>query len=160
MTNEQKAVLDGLAKRGQLTPDAVVEEAALPDSPLHSMFTWDDSLAAKRWRLEEARGIITSVTVIIERESREIQVVRYVRDPKRLAQRAGLRGRDNVEAEDERNGRIADLQELERLEAIVDRVGGLVDALGTKKASTMKPAFERVERGVAVLRQRVGPPPA
>jgi len=42
----------------------VVAAAQSPDSPLHPCFTWDDSEAAKQWRLEEARALIRNVRVV------------------------------------------------------------------------------------------------
>ena len=44
-----------------LKPEAVVAAASDPASPLHEHFTWDDSVAASKWRLEEARQLIRSV---------------------------------------------------------------------------------------------------
>ena len=46
------------AKRGVLTPEVVVEEAADPQSPLHGRFTWDDTEAARKWRLHEASQLL------------------------------------------------------------------------------------------------------
>ncbi len=45
-------------KRGALTPEIVVEEAADPMHPLHHRFTWDDSAAAVKWRLHEAGQLL------------------------------------------------------------------------------------------------------
>lgn len=47
---------------GQLRPVDVVEAAKPLDSPLHSRFEWDDSEAAQRYRLWQARQLI-AVTV-------------------------------------------------------------------------------------------------
>lgn len=53
-------------KRGGLiTPEQVVEAARDPKSPIHDRFTWDDTEAARKYRLEEARALIrVSVTVV------------------------------------------------------------------------------------------------
>jgi len=61
---ELQAIYD---KHGVLTPNLVVEEAKRPDHPLHRRFDWDDSVAARRWRLSQAGQLIRSVTVIVER---------------------------------------------------------------------------------------------
>jgi len=53
-------------KNGAIKPATVVQEASSPSSPLHSYFTWDDTEAAKKCRLEEARSIIRSVRIIHE----------------------------------------------------------------------------------------------
>ena len=46
------------ANGGVLQPEKVVEHAANPDSALHSAFEWDDSEAAQKYRLEQARQLI------------------------------------------------------------------------------------------------------
>lgn len=51
------------AKRGTLTPKVVVEEARRANHPLHSRFEWDDSVAAKRYREDQAGELIRSVMV-------------------------------------------------------------------------------------------------
>jgi len=43
---------------GVLLPKAVVEAARSQNSPLHSWFEWDDSVAAEAYRLEQARYLI------------------------------------------------------------------------------------------------------
>jgi len=46
-------------KNGEvLRPEDVVEEARDPRSPLHDQFDWDDSEAAHKWRLHQARNLI------------------------------------------------------------------------------------------------------
>lgn len=51
---------------GLLMPGDVVESAKDTDSPLHNYFTWDDSEAAKKWRIEEAKTLIRSYSVYNE----------------------------------------------------------------------------------------------
>ncbi len=43
---------------GMLRAEDVVEFAKNPETILHKRFTWDDDVAAQRWRLLEARAII------------------------------------------------------------------------------------------------------
>lgn len=59
-TDAIRKELEQLAEQhdGLVTPGAVVERARDPESPLHDRFTWDDSEAAERWRLEEARQLL------------------------------------------------------------------------------------------------------
>lgn len=52
--------------QGLLKPEAIVAAAQDPNSPLHGQFTWDDDEAARRWRLEQARFLIKSYTVVYE----------------------------------------------------------------------------------------------
>lgn len=53
--------------RGMLTPALVVEVAADPDHELHDRFEWDESEAARRYRLVQAGDLIRSVTVRVDR---------------------------------------------------------------------------------------------
>lgn len=50
-------------EHGILTAPMVVEAAQKPDSPLHNYFEWDDSVAAKNYRLWQARVLISNVQV-------------------------------------------------------------------------------------------------
>lgn len=51
---------------GRLSPEWVVHEAKSKRNPLHSLFEWDDNVAAQNWRVDQARGVIRSVEVVIE----------------------------------------------------------------------------------------------
>lgn len=51
------------AGAGELTPEAVVADAHHPTSPLHPLFEWNDSEAARQHRLAQARALIRSVVV-------------------------------------------------------------------------------------------------
>jgi hypothetical protein len=46
---------------GRLTPRNVVDAARDPANPLHRRFEWDDSVAAERYRLAQARQLIQTV---------------------------------------------------------------------------------------------------
>ena len=80
---EIRAELERLALEGggRLTPEAVVQEAADPASILHTSFTWDDSEAAAKQRLFEARTLIRSVKISVTTERVTVQAPFFVRDP-------------------------------------------------------------------------------
>lgn len=50
---------------GFVTPEDVVEFAKNPATSLHHVFTWDDSLAAEKYRLQEARQILRVVVSVL-----------------------------------------------------------------------------------------------
>lgn len=53
---------------GTMTPEQVVEYAKKnKDSELHAQFDWNDTVAAKKYRLEQARHIIRLNVVVIDR---------------------------------------------------------------------------------------------
>lgn len=54
---------------GSLTQEAVVERARSANSVLHDHFTWDDSEAAEKWRLNEAGEIIRSIVIDVTRSN-------------------------------------------------------------------------------------------
>lgn len=51
------------ANGGRLTPEAVVEAAKDPDSPLHGEFEWDKAKAAHQHWLHQARMLIADLTI-------------------------------------------------------------------------------------------------
>lgn len=64
---------------GALTPEQVVEDAKEPTSPLHDYFMWDNAKAAAQWRLDQARYLMRSITVVIKREdTKEEESARYL----------------------------------------------------------------------------------
>jgi hypothetical protein len=71
MKREIKEALDEIAQSdasGRLQAQAIVERAKARSSVLHQCFTWEDGKAASLWRLEEARGLIRSYSVVIEQQ--------------------------------------------------------------------------------------------
>lgn len=58
---------------GFLRPHDVVEYARNPETKLHERFTWDDSEAAEKWRLAEARAIIRVVVSVNEQTSEKVR---------------------------------------------------------------------------------------
>lgn len=63
---EEFKSLMGKRSDGLLKARDVVELAKNEASPLHEYFTWDDTEAARKWRLEEAKLLIRSYTVYNE----------------------------------------------------------------------------------------------
>ena len=51
-------------KHGRLDAEVIVAEARSKKSPLHEIFEWNDSIAAKKYREEQARLLCRSVVVI------------------------------------------------------------------------------------------------
>lgn len=74
--------LQGIRQRqGSLTAALVVQEAALPTSPLHNYFQWDDTAAAHAWREQQAYYLLRSVAVRVEsgEETRQVRAFVVVR---------------------------------------------------------------------------------
>lgn len=46
------------------TPEEVVEKAKDPESELHKCFEWDDSVAAEKYRIVQAREVLRSIVYV------------------------------------------------------------------------------------------------
>lgn len=95
----QEALLAIFRVRGYLDAASVVEEAESPDSPLHSHITWDDTIAASKRRLDEARKLIRSVKINITDVDGGLRQVNYFVSSKPAAQAA--LGNDQAEIDQE-----------------------------------------------------------
>ena len=52
-------------KHGMLTAEGVLKEAKKKRHPLHNHFDWDNTKAAKRWRVHQANMLISQATVTL-----------------------------------------------------------------------------------------------
>lgn len=148
-----RSEIAALEHGGRLTPRAVVDAARDPKSALHDQFEWDDTVAAEKWRLDQARDIITSVKITVTVDKRTLSVVRYTRDPKQVG--TNEQGYVSLDSIKRRPADVAALLEYEltRLDAILDRVRDLITALGAKPAQVKK--LERTEASVKQLRSAI-----
>lgn len=70
---EAQVVGEALEQMGSFTPTDVVEAARPDTSPLHEHFEWDDLKAAEKYRLHEARQIVSHIAVIVKVNGRDTQ---------------------------------------------------------------------------------------
>ena len=63
---------------GECGPERIVEYAKDDSTELHKCFEWDDTKAAERWRVQQARMVCNSLTVTIEVEEAEPISVRII----------------------------------------------------------------------------------
>jgi hypothetical protein len=132
--NQKKAIAKRLkeielANNGILTPDAVVQEAKDPDSVLHELFEWDDGVAGHKYRIEQARTIISSVKVIIRTETTSVNAVYYVRDPEAKHKEQGYVSLTTLSG-DLHLARESVINEFSRVSACLQRAKIHADALG------------------------------
>lgn len=66
------------ARRGELTPAGVVDEARPEGSPLHHRFEWNDGIAGERYRQVQASELIRSVKIIYSDQPVEKSVRGFV----------------------------------------------------------------------------------
>jgi hypothetical protein len=95
-----KPLLEALRRledgHGRLVPEDVVEAAREPSSPLHGYFTWDDTEAAARYRLDQARTLIRSVRYERQTTTHTVRVVGYARDPDAGPREQGYRSTEKL----------------------------------------------------------------
>lgn len=62
-------MIEDLHSKGtEVTPELLVELSRDPDSPAHDEFEWDDTVAAEKYRTEQARLLIAHIRIIREEE--------------------------------------------------------------------------------------------
>ena len=83
VTPDVEEAIAALAAAGDLTAPRVVEEARAESSPLHAHFDWDDTTAAHKHRLEQARTLIRRVRLEVTVHEHVFRVPAYVHDPSR-----------------------------------------------------------------------------
>jgi hypothetical protein len=73
--------LISLESAGRLTPADVVKKASDPRSPMHRYFTWDDSVAARKYREDQARALISDFTLTVKVNRTEFVMQEFVHVP-------------------------------------------------------------------------------
>lgn len=56
---------------GELNPRTVVDEAKSSSSPLHNYFDWNNTSAAEKFRVQQAREMINHLTIVVNYETGE-----------------------------------------------------------------------------------------
>lgn len=147
MTNQ--AVIDELERiakehGGELKPEDVVEAARAKSSPLHDHFTWDDSEAAQRYRLYEARQLIR-VTLTYVGDDRTPMRVFVSLTPDRKAEGGGYRPTASVLVNAKQRAQLlADaLAEMERFQAKYATLKELSEVFNSHGQSSAKSRRER-----------------
>lgn len=110
-----------------LTPQVVVEEARDVSHPWHPEFTWDNTVAAERYRLDQARSLIARVRITVIQGRVRIASIAYVHMPGSKQQ-----GYIPVIAlrDDAAQARDAIVIELQRVQSSLRRCLSLAGTLG------------------------------
>lgn len=64
-------------KGGSVQPEDVVDAARSKSSPLHAAFCWDDTKAARLYRLAQARNVLSAIIVVHKDEGPARQYVHH-----------------------------------------------------------------------------------
>ena len=72
-------VMEMIEKRdGELTKEAFLEESRPEDSPTHGLFEWDNTVAAEKYRLTQARICIQDIVVTVIRHAEPRKIHAFV----------------------------------------------------------------------------------
>ena len=63
---------------GSLDPQAVVDASRAEGAPLHGLFEWDDSVAAEKYRITQARFIIRNIVKDEKTDGPSVTVRKFV----------------------------------------------------------------------------------
>ena len=63
------------------TPSQIVEVGRNSDTELHKCFDWDDTVAAEKWRIEQARDIVRHLVIKEDQVPKDRPQVRYFFKP-------------------------------------------------------------------------------
>ena len=55
------------------TPQQIIEKARDSNTELHKCFTWDDTEAAEKWRISEARAVVRNLKIIEQKPDKQIE---------------------------------------------------------------------------------------
>lgn len=131
--DDVKTALLSLERDGRLLPADVVEAARDPASPLHSHFEWNDSAAAEKYRLDQARTLIRSVKIEVTVRDVPLSCVGYVRDPEAGPKSAGYRNVMKLRSEEDA-ARAAIVDEMKRVSDAARRAKAVATVLGMTDA--------------------------
>lgn len=145
--SELEKILKGIQKKngGVLRPENVVDVARKEEHPLHGSFTWDNSEAAEKWRLEEARVLIRSVTIVCLSNQEIMRTPVFVRD---VSQKSDEQGYADIRGISERDSQMKTLiYELERAEGALNRALSIAEYFGIRET------LEIIKEKLAEVRQ-------
>lgn len=141
--------LEGItrANGGRLTPELIVEAARPRRSVLHTEFDWSNESAAHKFRLEQARQLITYVTVRVTHRSAVYDAPVYVRDP---AAQANEQGYVPLGARNIADARALIVAELDRCASCIERARSIAAALDQRHRGIQSELETMLTRLVAV----------
>lgn len=122
------------AAGGIIKPEDVVAYAENPSTSLHSRFTWDDTVAAREYRLWQARELIRVQVKVIPALSEPIRA--YVSlEPDRACPGGGYRALDDVMANEEFRRQLLEQAErdMERFTAKYAQLQELAEVVAAMK---------------------------
>lgn len=122
---------------GEVTREAFLDASRPEDAPTHSMFEWDDSIAAEKYRLDQSRKIIVALQIVYEdaQEEREVSAFVNVKNERTAVYK------NVVDALSDEESRALIIERITReVEALIERNKGVEEL-----ADILRAALERLE---------------
>jgi hypothetical protein len=119
-------------KEGRLSAERVVAAAKKRSSPLHGCFNWDDTEAARQYRLDQARTLIRTIKIEVRTEHTTVRTVAYVRDPELAPRVQGYRALARVQRDADVSREVV-AAEFVRAASHLKRARDLASVLATKQ---------------------------
>ena len=116
---------------GKVSPRDVIEFARDPETALHSRFDWDDTTAAEKWRVAQARRVLrVYVTVTIPDRSDPVRVRAFVALPSDRGEEGGYRPIVSVLNDDDQRAELlamakSELEAFRRKYATLDELASV-----------------------------------
>lgn len=125
-----------IRKNGVASPEDIVKAAKPLRSILHNIFEWDDSIAAKGYRREQARSMVTSIRIEMLEDGELSHIPVYlsvVKDDRRgyLSSSVAMRDIDTAEMvlEEAIRGLEAWQRRFDSIDALSHAAGHVVEAI-------------------------------
>jgi hypothetical protein len=136
------------AHGGAVTPHRVLEDATDAASPLHNCFTWDDTEAARKHRLNEARRLVTCyyVTHVERKDAPPRMIVSNVSIRSHVGERHYVSSSRALTEADVRRQTVAEIDRM--LNSVLDRYMHL-PGIRSELAEALKRAQQRLNGGNA-----------
>jgi hypothetical protein len=136
-----------LDSAGRLSPAEVVKAARDPKSPMHGYFTWDDSEAARMFREDQARTLISEFEITITVNKVELRVQEFVHPP--MSNEQGYTAFTKfMESDDKSQARLYLLSQITMARGYLDRV--LVQA----QALQLTPEVNQIVQSMQLLEEK------
>ncbi len=134
-------------EKGEVRPRDLVEAARDPQNPIHPLITWDDQVAAQRWREHEAQELIRALEVKV--------LVPEVKEPVRVRAyhstgRGAYEHLSAVQTSRSKRERVME-SAVRELEAIQEKVKALTLVLGSPYYT--EPVLNGVDESIRRIRE-------
>jgi hypothetical protein len=142
MTIREELIQIQSANEGVCSPFAVVNYARNPETALHSRFEWDDGKAGEKYRLWQARQVISLELTVIPGEKRDVETRLFISLRDNRNSQGGYRSIETVLEDDVLRDKMLSeaFQELKRMR---QKYGHLKE---------LAAVFEAVEKAESVAR--------